>query len=181
MYEKFDNVYGIGTQTLILDSITTRITDPGLMSRKPRPTSEEILTPELLLRYFTAGLYIGIACVGIYASYFIDNGIALQDLRSWSTCADPSSCIIYADLAYPQTLALTTLVTTELLKALCTVSTQSSIFKVTPLQNPWLLIGVAVPFGLNLAIIYTPALENSFGLVPNYEDITVNHKTSEMV
>ena len=135
------------------------------MSRKPRPTSEEILTPELLLRYSTAGLYIGIACVGIYASYFLDNGIALQDLRSWSTCADSSSCSIYADLAYPQTLALTTLVTIELLKALCTVSS-SSIFKVSPLQNPWLLTGVAVPFGLNLAIIYTPALENSFGLVP---------------
>ena len=43
--------------------------DPDLMNRKPRATSDEILTPELLLRYSTGGLYIGIATVGIYASY----------------------------------------------------------------------------------------------------------------
>ncbi|KAL7541486.1 hypothetical protein ACHAXR_010988 [Thalassiosira sp. AJA248-18] len=116
--------------------------------------------------YSTAGLYIGLATVGIYASYFVDHGIALQDLSSWSTCDDPSSCSIYTDLAAPQTLALTTLVTTELLKALCTVSVDSSILKVGPQKNPWLLVGVMVPFGLNLAIIYTPALGKSFGLVP---------------
>lgn len=136
------------------------------MNRKPRSTSDEILTPKLLLRYSTGGLYIGIATVGVYASYFVDHGIALQDLSSWSTCVDTSVCDIYTDLAAPQTLALTTLVTAELFKALCTVSVDSSIFVVGPQKNPWLLLGVVVPFILNLAIIYTPALENSFGLVP---------------
>lgn len=140
--------------------------DPELMSRKPRPTSEEILTPALLFRYSTAGLYIGVATVGIYASYFLNQGITLQELSSWSTCVGPSSCSIYNDLAAPQTLALTTLVTIELLKALCTVSVDSSITKVGPWKNPWLLLGVAVPFMLNLAIIYIPALGDSFGLVP---------------
>jgi len=145
--------------------------DPNLMKRKPRPNSEAIMTPALLWRYGTGGLYIGIATVGIYASYFVDHGIALKDLSSWSTCVDPSSCSIYTDLAAPQTLALTTLVTAELFKALCTVSVDSSIFKVGPQKNPWLLLGVVVPFMLNLAIIYTPVLENSFGLVPlNGED-----------
>ncbi|KAL9184991.1 hypothetical protein ACHAXT_002768 [Thalassiosira profunda] len=140
--------------------------DPNLMNRKPRSTSEEILTPSLLLRYSTAGLYIGIATVGVYASYFIDHGVALQDLASWSSCADPASCSIYTDLAAPQTLALTTLVTVELLKALCTVSVDSSILTVGPQKNPYLILGVLAPFALNLAIIYTPALESSFGLVP---------------
>ncbi|KAL7531263.1 hypothetical protein ACHAWF_003697 [Thalassiosira exigua] len=122
--------------------------------------------PSLLLRYSIGGLYIGIATVGIYASYFVDNGISIQDLSSWSTCADPSSCSIYDDLAAPQTLALSTLVTAELFKALCTVSVDSSILKVGPQRNPWLLLGVAVPFMLNLAIIYIPTFSDSFGLVP---------------
>jgi Ca2+-transporting ATPase len=135
------------------------------MNRKPRPISEEILTPALLFRYSTAGLYIGVATVGVYASYFIDNGISLQELSSWSTRTDSASSSIYTDLAAPQTLALTTLVTTELFKALCTVSVDSSILKVGPHKNPWLLLGVAVPFVFNLAIVYIPAFQRNFGLV----------------
>ena len=147
--------------------------DPGLMSKKPRPTSEKILTPALLLRYTTVGLYIGVATVAIYVSFFLDHGVSFEDLSSWSSCSDSTaiSCSIFTDLAAPQTLALTTLVTMELIKALCTVSVDSSILTVFPWQNPWLLLGVAVPFCLNLAIIYSdslgiPALGESFGLVP---------------
>lgn len=126
------------------------------------------MTSENLLRYSIAGTYIGAATVGVYATYFFDHGVSFDELRSWSTCTD--SCSIYADLAAPQTLALSTLVTTELLKALCSVSIDSSIFKVGPQKNPWLLLGVAVPFAVNLVIIYTPALEQSFGLVPLSSD-----------
>ena len=135
------------------------------MNKKPRPISEELLTPVLLFRYASAGLYIGVATVGIYASYFLDHGVSLDQLSSWSTCAESDSCSIYADLAAPQTLALTTLVTMELTKALCTVSVNSSILKVGPHKNPWLLLGVAVPFAFNLAIMYTPAFQLNFGLV----------------
>ena len=55
--------------------------------------------------------------------------------------------------------------TTELFKALCSVSVDCSILTVGPQKNPWLLIGVAVPFMLNLVIIYTPIFSDSFGLV----------------
>lgn len=140
--------------------------DPDIMRRKPRSSDEEILTPELLLRYTIGGSYIGIATLGIYASYFLDNGISLQELSSWSSCTSSHICEIYSDVRAPQTLALTTLVTTELIKALCTVSVNNSIFVVGPQRNPWLLLGVAVPFVLNLAIIYVPSLEANFGLVP---------------
>jgi Ca2+-transporting ATPase len=136
------------------------------MKRKPRSSSEEILTPALLLRYTSAGLYIGIATLGVYTSYFLDHGVTLQEISTWSSCTDSSLCDIYSDLRPPQTLALTTLVTTELLKALCTVSVNSSIFVVGPQRNPWLLLGVAVPFALNVALIYIPTLEGNFGLVP---------------
>jgi magnesium-transporting ATPase (P-type) len=144
--------------------------DPDLMKRKPRSSSEEILTPSLLLRYTVGGLYIGIATLGVYVSYFLDQGVSVQEISSWSSCSESPSCEIFSDIRAPQTLALTTLVTTELLKALCTVSASSSIFVIGPQNNPWLLLGVAIPFALNLAIIYIPALESNFGLVPLSRD-----------
>lgn len=140
--------------------------DPDLMTRKPRSSSEEILTPSLLRRYMLGGLYIGIATLGVYASYFLDQGVSLQELSSWSSCTDSPICEVFADIHAPQTLALTTLVTTELLKALCTVSVSSSILVVGPQKNPWLLLGVAVPFALNLSIIYIPTMAANFGLIP---------------
>jgi Ca2+-transporting ATPase len=68
--------------------------------------------------------------------------------------------------AGPQALALTVLVTMELLKALSAVSLTQSMFSVSPLKNPYLLLGVAVPFLLHLAILYVPALNGIFGVHP---------------
>ena len=138
--------------------------DPDLMKRPPRSSSEEMLTRASLFRYTAVGLYIGIATLGIYVYYFLDHGVTLQELSSWSTCSNSDICKIYSDLKTPQTLALTTLVTAELLKALCTVS-NSSLFVIGPQANKWLMLGIAVPFALNLGIIYAPSLATNFGLV----------------
>lgn len=59
----------------------------------------------------------------------------------------------------------------ELFKALSAVSVDSSLFVVGPFKNPWLVIGVTVPFLLHLAMVYSPklglpGLGKSFGLVP---------------
>jgi len=59
----------------------------------------------------------------------------------------------------------------ELLKALSAVSVSSSLLSVSPKQNPWLICGVAIPFLLHVAVIYSaklglPGLASSFGLVP---------------
>ena len=147
--------------------------DPNLMNHKPRPADEEIMTPELLIRYMITGLYIGLATVGVYASYYSSRGVSPSDLGSWSSCTTEACGDLFGPegLAMPQTLALTTLVTTELLNALLTVSVDSSIFEVGPQENPWLILGVTVPFLLNLVVIYSqdlglPLLGESFGLVP---------------
>ena len=71
----------------------------------------------------------------------------------------------------PQTLSLTTLVCMEMLKALSAVSVDNSLLRVGPQSNPWLLLGVSVPFLLHLFVLYSsdlglPALGESFGMVP---------------
>ena len=63
-------------------------------------------------------------------------------------------------------MALSVLVTMEMLKALSAVSLDGSIVRMPPWRNPWLLIGVAVPFLLHLAVLYIPAFAATFGLAP---------------
>ena len=145
--------------------------DENVMKERPRDVNEAIITQWLLTRYLVIGTYIGITTVGIFASYYINKGVSLDYLSQWSTCSawsDPNVCneLFGPDaLAIPQTLAISTLVTTELLKALSTVSVDSSLLKISPLSNPYLMLGVLIPFCFHLVILYTP-ISTSFGLAP---------------
>lgn len=58
------------------------------------------------------------------------------------------------------------LVTIELLKALSAVSLDSSLLRVQPWQNPWLIPGVLIPYALHLLVVYFPLLSKVFGLSP---------------
>lgn len=149
----------------------------NVMQDSPRPRDEGIITPWLLVRYCVIGGYIGIATVGIFASYFINLGLSIDDIRNWSLCeANISSigCNVFTDkesLSMPQTLALSTLITSELIKALSSVSLDSSILSVGPQRNPYLILGVFVPFIIHLGIVYSstfgmPWICESFGLTP---------------
>jgi hypothetical protein len=58
----------------------------------------------------------------------------------------------------------------EMLKALSAVSVDSSLLRIGPQENPWLLLGVSGPFLLHLFVLYSstlglPALGESFGMV----------------
>ena len=53
----------------------------------------------------------------------------------------------------------------EMLKALSAVSVDASLLRLTPLANPLLVVGVAVPFALHLAVLRAPRAAAMFGLV----------------
>lgn len=149
----------------------------NVMNKSPRSRDESIITPWLLLRYIVIGTYIGIATVGIFTSHFLGLGISFSAIQNWSHCG-AESMDLFCDtfrtdnaMAIPQTLALTTLITSELLKALSSVSLESSIAVLGPQRNPYLMIGVCVPMLIHLAILYSanfgmPSLYESFGLAP---------------
>lgn len=153
---------------------------PDLMDVPPRPSDEPIMTRWLLTRYCITGLYVGLATIGVFAQHYLSQGITLAQLASWSQCGEfwmPPEGVASCNALFqgpermlPQTLALTTLVCMELLKALSAVSLDSSLFQVGPQSNPWLLVGVSGPFLLHLFMVYSstfglPALGESFGLV----------------
>jgi len=168
--------------------------DPMAMSKPPRNRSSPIMSKWLLTRFMLTGLYVGAATIGITVWWYLDNGVMPGQLRRWGSCADfyppplvgsfcPSGLDLVAepelfDVMNPcsifggrakmkvQTLALSTLVCMEMLKALSAVSVDSSILITPPWKNPALIIGCAVPFLLHLAVLKIPSMGTIFGLVP---------------
>ncbi len=152
---------------------------PDVMSQKPRPSDEPIMTKFMACRYLLTGTYVGIATVGSFVGHYRSQGISLRQLRSWGKCnqswtppegATCDSLFQGAGRELPQTLSLTVLVCMELFKALSAVSVDSSLLTVGPNQNPLLIGGVILPFILHVAVIYSsklglPGLAKSFGLV----------------
>lgn len=154
---------------------------PDIMEMPPRPSDEPIMTRWLLTRYCITGLYVGLATIGVFAQHYVNQGITLGELANWSQCgtfwtpseggaAMCSALFKESGRMVPQTLALTTLVCMEMLKALSAVSVDNSLLRVGPQSNKWLLLGVAGPFLLHLLVVYSSelglgGLGESFGLV----------------
>ena len=154
---------------------------PDLMDQPPRPSDEPIMTRWLLIRYCITGLYVGLATIGVFVQHYVEQGISVSELANWSQCGTfwtpeqgTSMCSVLfkeSGRLLPQTLALTTLVCMEMLKALSAVSVDNSLLKVGPQTNKWLLLGVAGPFALHLLVVYSSrfgigGVGESFGLVP---------------
>lgn len=153
---------------------------PDMMEQPPRPSDEPIMTKWLLTRYCITGLYVGLATIGVFCQHYVSQGISLTELANWSQCGTfwtPSSGMSCTTLfqesgrMLPQTLALTTLVCMEMLKALSAVSVDNSLLTVGPQSNKWLLLGVAGPCLLHLGVVYSEYLGmggvgDAFGLVP---------------
>jgi Ca2+-transporting ATPase len=156
--------------------------DPASMSKPPRSKNEPLLSKWLLVRYAVTGLYVGLATIGAFSWWFIDKGVTFNQLRHWSDCltwklfahsADApfwpmEPCNIFSghSLRRPQTMALSVLVSIEMLKALSAVSLDRSLVSVPPWKNKWLVWSVLIPVLMHLSVIYIPLLSNIFGLAP---------------
>lgn len=64
------------------------------------------------------------------------------------------------------TLSLSVLVTIEMFNALNAISEDLSLFTMTPFVNPYLLVAMAVSFGLHFLIMYIAPLAKIFFIVP---------------
>lgn len=64
------------------------------------------------------------------------------------------------------TLSLSVLVTIEMFNALNALSEDGSLLEMPPWANPWLLVAMAVSFGLHFVILYVPILAQVFSITP---------------
>lgn len=173
--------------------------DKDIMERVPRPSDEGLISGWTLFRFLAVGSYVGLATVGIFVLWYINNdsfmgidmsmdghtSVTIDQLSHWGECSlwanfhvspytagsqiltfsDPCSYFTEGKVK-PSTLAMSTLVVTEMFNALNALSERNSLLKVPPWANRWLLLAIAASMGLHLAVLYTPWLAESFGVVP---------------
>lgn len=114
----------------------------GIMEQPPRSPSESIMARGLGADFFSFGLLIGILTVGVFV-------FSLVRVRV---------------LSYAQTMALSTLISIQLLFALdCR---QNEDGKTPGIRaNPWLAGAIIISFGLLFLVLYWPTLRGVFGTV----------------
>lgn len=178
--------------------------DKDIMERAPRSPDEGLISGWTLFRFLAVGLYVGLATVGIFVLWYINNtsfmgidmsgdghtAVTLDQLSHWAECANwvdfhptpytagaqvfifSDPCSYFTDgKVKASTLAMSTLVVTEMFNAFNALSERNSLLKVPPWVNRWLLVAIAVSMGLHMTILYTPWLAEAFGVVPlNYNE-----------
>jgi Ca2+-transporting ATPase len=122
--------------------------DPAIMTRKPRPRGEGILTTQM---------WVGIALVGAVMAF----GTLLVLDASLPGGYVPGT----GDMRYGQTMAFTTLMMFQLFNVFNARSDESSAFHGL-FHNAWLWGGIGLSLVLHTLVIYVPFLQSAFATTP---------------
>jgi Ca2+ transporting ATPase len=139
-----------------------------IMKKPPRSVKDPLISRWLFLRYLVIGVYVGVATVAAATWWFAIYGggpqVSFYQLRHHLQCtsenpefADVDNCKVFSDL-HPMTMALSVLVTIEMLNALNSLSENQSLLVMGPLTNPWLLGAIVLSMAQHIIILYTPFL-----------------------
>merc|ERR1712050_633224 len=149
--------------------------DLDIMEKAPRSTEDSLISKWLLVRYTVIGIYVGIATV-YSASWWFLSAVDGPQMSYWQlthylqcSADNPDfaglDCSIFAD-PHPMTMALSVLVTIEMLNALNSVSENQSMFRMPPWQNMWLIAAICLSLGLHCMILYIEPLPAIFNICP---------------
>jgi len=149
--------------------------DLDIMDRKPRSAKEPLISKWLFFRYMVIGVYIGIATVGASIWWFMvyANGpqVSYYQLTHWMHCElEPQNfvnvnCGIFKD-QHPNAMAMSVLVTMEMLNAINSLSENQSILKMPPWINPWLCASITISMVLHLFVLHIPFMNTIFQVSP---------------
>lgn len=136
--------------------------EPGNMAKKPRKTTDSIVSRWLIIRYFLIGLYVGFATAAGFAWHFMYSPdgprITYAELTNFQSCVEGQfthSCQIFANRT-PRTIAMTVLVVVEMFNALNALSENASLLQFPPWRNMWLLAAITLSMVLHAFILYVP-------------------------
>ncbi|MCI0475589.1 MAG: cation-translocating P-type ATPase [Anaerolineales bacterium] len=119
--------------------------DPDIMQRPPRPTKEPVINRDMLT---------GIVVVSLADTFAVLTAFTIGMAR------------YPGHLEAAQTLAFTTLVFSELLRAYTSRSEYYSVFSIGLFSNKWMVLATASSAILMLGVLYIPFLQPFFGTVP---------------
>ncbi|MDO9334725.1 MAG: cation-translocating P-type ATPase [Dehalococcoidales bacterium] len=127
--------------------------DPGIMERPPRDPKSSIFTKNVLVTIAVIGIIMAATMISMFL---------------WKLGTETGSWRNASDLLVEeaQTMVLCTMVIFELFTALACRSEIHSYFKIGVFSNKWLIYANLSSLTLLLAILYIPALQNPFHVLP---------------
>ncbi|KAK1692182.1 hypothetical protein QYE76_008879 [Lolium multiflorum] len=139
-----------------------------------------IATVGIFVIWYTHGSFMGIDLTGDGHSL-----VSYSQLSNWGQCStwdnftvapftagartftfDNPCEYFQAGKVKATTLSLSVLVAIEMFNSLNALSEDTSLLRMPPWVNPWLLLAMSVSFGLHFLILYVPFLAQVFGIVP---------------
>ncbi|MFX1254533.1 MAG: calcium-translocating P-type ATPase, SERCA-type [Promethearchaeota archaeon] len=124
--------------------------EKGIMKRPPRDPNEGILTSNLMSQIILAGIVISVFTLFAFFEA-IEQAIALDP--GFLTRADFQNTF---EFQHAQTLALTVLITFQMMNAINCRAEKDSLIGIGIFGNKWLFGAIALSFALHALIIYTP-------------------------
>jgi len=149
--------------------------DLDIMEKPPRKADESLISGWLFFRYMAIGGYVGCATVFAASWWFMYDPTGPQlnyyQLSHHLACLggdenfEGLDCGIFSHPA-PMTMALSVLVTIEMLNALNSLSENQSLLVMPPWVNFWLLAAMALSMTLHFIILYVEILGTVFQVMP---------------
>jgi magnesium-transporting ATPase (P-type) len=149
--------FDVGTETLPALALGREPAEPGLMRRPPRPRSEGVIQPPMLLR---AWLFLGAISAALAMA-----GFFYVLLRAGWDLGDPTRSGQHLHHAYQQATTMTFLgmVAGQIGTAFAARTEHASLRSVGVFSNPLLLWGIAFELVLAAMIIYLPPIQSLLG------------------
>jgi Ca2+ transporting ATPase len=149
--------------------------DLDIMDKRPRSPKESLITPWLFFRYMAIGVYVGAGTVGasVWWYIFYEDGplLSYEQLTHHFQCAAGGAewadidCDVFSD-PHPMTMALSVLVTIEMLNAMNSLSENQSLIMMPPWINIWLMLAIGLSMSLHFMILYVPFFNTIFHICP---------------
>jgi len=149
--------------------------DLDIMSKAPRKADEGLISGWLFFRYMAIGGYVGAGTVGAATWWFMmySEGpqLSYYQLTHHLQCSPDNEifkgvdCHIFHD-SHPMTMALSVLVSIEMLNAMNSLSENQSLVAMPPWTNLFLVAAMALSFTLHFVILYVEILSQVFQVTP---------------
>jgi calcium-translocating P-type ATPase len=149
--------FDVGTETLPALALGRERAEPGLMERRPRPRSESVIQPAMLLR---AWLFLGVICAALAMA-----GFFYVLLKAGWHPGDATGEGEDLHHAYLQATTMTFLgmVAGQIGTAFAARTERASLRSVGVFSNPLLLWGIAFELALAALLIYAPPFQSLLG------------------